>query len=109
MDPLANPAFILFSAVSPMLIAFIKQSGWSAQINALVALVCYIVIGVAGAIVSGEELTLDNAVALIAVATAVGTVAYQLIWSNIGVGATDGPSVEERLATVHEPFQGLAS
>jgi ABC-type uncharacterized transport system permease subunit len=97
MDPLTNPAFVLFSAISPMLIAFVKQSGWSAQVNAIVALVCYIVIGIAGAIVSGEALTLENAVALIAVATAVGTVAYQLIWSNIGVGASEGPSVEERL------------
>lgn len=97
MDPLTNPAFVLFAAVSPLLISFIKQSGWSPQVNSLVALACYIVVGIAGALVSGEELTAENAVALIAVATAVGTVAYQLVWSNLGVGSTEGPSIEERL------------
>jgi len=93
MDPLSNPAFIIFASISPLLIAFIKQSGWSAQINALVAFACYVVVGIAGVLVSGEDLTIENAVQLIAVATVVGSAAYGLIWSNIG-GET---SLDERL------------
>lgn len=97
MDPLTNPAFLVFSALSPLLIAFLKQSGWSRSVNALIALVCYIIVGAAAAVLSGEELTLENAVTLIAVATTVGTVAYNLIWSNIGASTPDGPSFETRL------------
>lgn len=84
MDPLSNPALIIFSALSPLLIAFIKQSGFPQSVNAIIALVCYVIVGIAGAVLSGEELTVENAVALIAVATTIGTVAYQLIWSNVG-------------------------
>lgn len=95
-----NPAFILFAAVSPLLIAFIKQSGFSSQINAIIALLCYIIVGAAGVIVSGEALTLENAVQLIAVATVVGTAAYNLIWSNIGVTSEGAPSLDEKLTEV---------
>jgi len=96
MDPFNNTAFIVFAAISPLLIAFIKQSGWSTQVNALIAFACYVIVGVAGMLLSGEELTIENAVQLIAVATVVGSAAYGLIWSNIG-GET---SVDERLTDV---------
>ena len=94
VDPLANPAFIIFSAIAPMLIALIKQSGFSRQANALVALGAYVVVGIAGVFFSGEELTAENAVALIAVATTVGTVSYGLVWNNLGSGEE---SVETKL------------
>lgn len=97
MDPLTNTAFIVFAAVSPLLISFIKQSGFSRQVNALIALVCYILVGILGVILSGEALTLENAVNLITVATLVGSAAYRLIWDNIG--SDDGPSLEERLTS----------
>lgn len=93
MDPLTNPAFIIFAAVSPLLIALVKQSGLSSQANALIALACYVVVGILGAILSGDPLTLENAVALIATATVVGSAAYGLIWSNIGGDV----SVDDRL------------
>jgi len=84
MDPLTNPAYIIFAAISPLLIAFVKQAGLSKQANALIALACYIVIGLLGAVLSGDPLTLENAVALIATATVVGSAAYGLIWNNLG-------------------------
>ena len=102
MDVTTNTAFIVFAAISPLLIAFIKQSGWSTQVNALIALVCYVIVGIAGVLVSGEELTLENTVNLIAIATVVGSAAYGLIWSNIG-GET---SVDERLTTVTSLVKG---
>ena len=99
MDPNLNPALIIFAAISPLLIAFIKQSGFSPQANAVIALACYIVVGILGAVLSGEELTLENAVSLIAIVTVVGTAAYNLVWSNLMVGTDDSPSLDERLTT----------
>jgi len=97
MDPLTNPAFLLFSAISPLLISFAKQSGWSRQVNALVALVCYVVVGLVAALLSGEPLTLENATALIAVATVVGSAAYHLVWDNLGASNDLQLSLDDRL------------
>jgi len=97
MDPSANTAFIIFSAIAPLLIAFVKQSGWSRQVNAIVALVCYILVGVAGVLLSGQELTVENAVELIATATVVGSAAYKLVWDNLGASTDTDPSLDERL------------
>lgn len=94
-----NPAFIIFVAFSPLLISFLKQKGWSSQVNALIALVCYILVGLAGAVMSGEALTIENAVPLIAVTTLIGTAAYNLIWSNLGVTGDGAASIEDRLTS----------
>lgn len=96
MDPLTNPAFLIFSALAPMLIALVKQTGLPRQANALIAFASYIVVGIAGAFMSGEEFTAENAVTFIAVATTVGTVAYNLVWTNLG----SDESVEARLNDV---------
>lgn len=96
MDPITNPAFIMFAAISPLLIAFVKQSGWSTQVNSLIALGCYIVVGVVGVLLSGESLSIENAVSLIAIATVVGSSAYNLIWDNLMSGP-EAPSLDERL------------
>lgn len=97
MDVSTNTAFVIFSAVAPLLIAFVKQSGFSRQVNALIALACYIVVGIAGVLVSGESLTIENAVNLIAIATVVGSAAYALIWSNIGASEDGDVSLDEKL------------
>lgn len=104
-DPTNNPAYVIFAAISPLLIAFVKQSGFSRQINAFIAFGCYVVIGLLGALLSGEPLTIENAVRLVAVTTVVGSAAYSLIWSNIG--ATDEkPSVEERITNATSIVKG---
>lgn len=95
MDPTTNTAFVIFAAVSPLLIAFVKQSGFTRQVNALIALACYVIVGVVGVLLSGEPLTVENAVALIATATVVGSAAYNLVWNNIG--GDDAPTLDERL------------
>lgn len=97
MDATTNTAFVIFAAIAPLLIAFIKQSGFTRQVNALIALVCYIVVGIAGVLLSGEALTVENAVSLIATATVVGSAAYGLIWNNIGSSGEGVPSLDERL------------
>jgi hypothetical protein len=97
MDPFSNPAYIIFAAVSPLLIALVKQSGLSSQVNALIAFACYVVVGILGMLLSGEALTIENAVPLIAIATVVGSAAYGLIWSNLGAGDAGTMSIDDRL------------
>ena len=106
MVPEVNPAFIIFAAISPLLIAFVKQSGLSRQINALIALGCYIVVGILGALLSGTPLILENAVALIATATVVGSAAYNLVWSNIGTTTEDDLSLDDRLTMATSFIKG---
>lgn len=100
MDPLTNPAYLVFAAIAPMLIALVKQSGLPTQANAVIAVIGYIVVGVAGAFMAGEELNAENIVTFIAVATVVGTAAYSLLWSNLGKQTVVDTSVEERLNDV---------
>jgi hypothetical protein len=91
-DPLTNTAFIIFAALCPMLIAVVKQQGWSSQVNSLVALGCYIVIGMLGALLSGYAFTLENVVPMITVGTVVGSAAYNLFWAQLG-----SPSIDARI------------
>lgn len=97
MDPLTNPALIIFSLILPLLISFVKQAGWNSSVNSLIALICYVVVGVAATVVSGEELNLENAVQLIGLVTVFGTVAYNLFWKNFGSSTEGGASFEDRL------------
>lgn len=101
-----NPALLIFAAISPLLISFIKQAGFSRQVNALIALACYIIVGIVGVVFSGEELTVENAVQLIVVVTTVGTVAYNLIWSNIGASTDAGESIEQKLTEATSFIKG---
>ena len=95
MDPLTNPAFLVFAAIAPMIIALVKQSGLPRQANAIIAVIGYIVVGVAGAFMAGEELTAENLVTFITVATVTGTAAYNLLWKNLG--SDEDTSVEHQL------------
>jgi len=106
MESLSNPAFLIFSAIAPLLISFVKQSGWSRQVNALIALLCYVVVGIAGALMSGAPLTLENAVELITVATVVGSAAYGLVWNNIGTSADGDLSLDDRLTAATSIIKG---
>jgi hypothetical protein len=106
MDPMTNSIFIIFSAISPLLISFVKQSGFSRQVNAIIALICYVIVGFLGMLFSGEELSLENAVTLIAVATVVGSAAYNLFWNNLGMSDDTGTSVESRLTAATSLVKG---
>lgn len=106
MDPAANPAFIIFSALMPLLIALVKQSGWSSSANALIALGAYIVVGALAAVMSGEPVTAENAVSLIATATVVGSAAYQLVWRNLGAGPNGSGSLDDRLTEATSIVRG---
>jgi hypothetical protein len=97
LDPTQNAAFIIFAAISPLLIAFVKQQGFTSQVNALIALACYFIVGIGGALLAGVPLALENVTQLIAIATIIGTAAYNVVWSNLMVTAEGVLSLDQRL------------
>ena len=97
LTPEQNAAFLLFLFFVPPLVALIKQAKFPQQVNALIAQAVYIVVGVGAAIWSGIPVNFQNAMPLIAIATVVGTAAYKLIWSQIGVDKPGDPSVDDRI------------
>ena len=105
-DPLTNPAYVIFVAISPLLFALFKQSGFPRQTNALIALIGYVVVGFVGALLSGEPMTLENAVDFIAVATVVGSAAYALIWNNLGAVNDQALSLDQRLTAATSIIRG---
>lgn len=90
VDPLTNPAIVVFAAILPLLTAVIQQRHWPTQVNALIAFIAYVVVGVAGAFLSGEPMTAENLIQFVGVVSVVGTVAYNMLWSNIGVTNAEG-------------------
>lgn len=84
MDPLTNPVVITFSALAPILVALLKQSGWGPAANAGIAFAVYIAVGVVGALASEGKPTLETLVPWVASVTVIGTVAYNIFWSKLG-------------------------
>ena len=95
MDPFTNPVVLVFAALLPLLIAFVKQSGWSTSANAGIALACYVAVGVVGAIAVSGTPTLETIVPWVTTVTLVGKVAYDLFWSKLG--GTGDASFDARL------------
>jgi hypothetical protein len=86
--------------VLPPLIAVLKQTGWSPQVNALIALLVYAVVGVAAAFIELGTPVMDDPLQMINFIAKVGisgTFAYKLFWSNLGKTTENAPSVEERI------------
>jgi len=97
MDPLTDPAYLLFASVMPIFVALFKQSGLPSSANAIVALVVYIVVGAAAVILSGEPVTADNLIPAITTMTVVGSAAYGIFWNQIGAADGEGESFDSRL------------
>ena len=95
MDPFTNPVVLGFAALLPLLIALVKQSGWSTSANAGLALACYIAVGIVGAIATTGVPTLETIVPWVTTVTLVGKVAYDLFWSKLG--GTGDASFDARL------------
>jgi len=102
MDPITgNPAFVIFAAFVPLLVAFVKQEKFTSQVNSLIALGCYFVVGILGALTTNGPFTLTNVVSLITVVTLVGTAAYNLFWSQVG----GDDSVDQRITQATSVFR----
>jgi len=106
LEGVDNAALVMFAAVLPLLIALVKQSKFSPQANAVIALLIYVVVGILGALLSGVEPTIENAVQFVTVVATVGTVAYKLFWENLGVTSEGAPSIEQRVQDSTSVFKG---
>lgn len=80
-----DPALILVGLLMPPFVALIKQSGFSQQINAAIALVVYLAATIVYLWYQGIPITLDSYAANATALTVVGLAAYKMFWSGLGV------------------------
>ena len=104
MDPLSNPVVILFAAVLPLLISFLKQTGFTSSQNAMIAFACYVAVGVVGSIAASGVPTWESIVEWIASVTVIGRVAYGMVWSKLGGSGEE--SLDARLTAATSIFRG---
>lgn len=104
MDPFTNPAVLGFAALLPLVIAFVKQSGWSSSANAGLALAVYVAVGIVGAVATAGVPTLETIVPWVTTVTLVGKVAYDLFWSKLG--GTGDASFDARLTAATSVVKG---
>ncbi len=97
LDPQQGAAFLLIALILPVVIALVKQSGFSSQINSLIALAVYAAFAVVGVLVSNIPLTYENLIPLIIVAALAGRLAYSMFWSQVGSQPDGTGSIDERL------------
>lgn len=67
----------------PVLVSFIKQEHFPDQVNAIIALAVYALVGVAAVLVTGQTFDMNNIVPTVTLFTVEGTVAYQLFWKTL--------------------------
>lgn len=97
LDPQQGAAFLLIALILPVIIALVKQSGFSSQVNSLIALAVYAIFAVVGVLVSNVPLTYENIVPLAIVAALAGRLAYSMFWSQVGADDNGDNSIDERL------------
>jgi hypothetical protein len=79
---------LFVSLFIPIVVSFIKREHFPNAWNAIIALVVYVVAGIAAVIVSGQPFLLTNIVPSVSLFVIGGTAAYQLFWKNL---ETSGP------------------
>ena len=99
LDPAQGAAFLIAALILPVVIALVKQAGFSSQVNSLIALACYAVFAVVGVLVSNIPLTAENLIPLTIAAALAGRLAYSMVWSQIGSDADGNGSIDERITT----------
>jgi Na+/pantothenate symporter len=82
LDPTTVEASIAFFV--PILVALLKQTGFPAGYNAVIAVVVYVVFGVLSVVAQGQTFDLNNIVPSVTIFVTVGTVAYTAFWRNVG-------------------------
>ena len=93
-----DPALVLLGLFMPPIVAIIKQSGFSQQINSAVALVVYLVATILWLWVRGEPISFASYTANAATLTVVGLTAYKMFWSGLGID----PVITEKTSVVRD-------
>lgn len=68
----------------PLLVSILKRENFSSPVNALIAVVVYVIVGLMSVLVSGQTLSINNIVPAVTIFVGGGTIAYQLFWKNWG-------------------------
>ena len=90
MDTL-DPTLALLGLVMPPIVALIKQSGFSKQVNSIIALVVYAAATLLYMNFHGIPIDLNSFATNATVLTVVGLTAYKMFWSAIGGGGDGTP------------------
>lgn len=80
-----DPALVLLGLFMPPIVAIIKQSGFTNQVNSAIALIVYLVATVLWLWVRGEPITFASYTANAATLTVVGLTAYKMFWNGLGI------------------------
>jgi len=97
LDPQQGAAFLLIALILPVVIALVKQSGFSTQVNSIIALIVYAAFAAVGILVSGIELKYENLVPLAIAAALAGRLAYGMFWSKIGASPDGTNGLDARI------------
>lgn len=73
---------LLLGLLLPVIVSVIKQEHFANAINAIIALVVYIIFGLAAVLATGQTFDMNNVVPTVTLFVTEGTVAYQLFWKN---------------------------
>ncbi len=104
MTPIAIETLVAFFI--PLLVAVLKKSSYPAIYNAAIALVVYVVAGVAAVVVSGQTIDANNLIPTISIFVVAGTAAYQhvVVLLEVTQERVDGRKVQpQRIGQVACP------
>ena len=92
-----DPVLVLLGLFMPPIVAVIKQSGFSQQVNSLIALVVYLVATILWLWIRNEPITFASYTANATTLTVVGLTAYKMFWGGLGIDPplTEATSVKK--------------
>lgn len=97
LNPAQGAAFLLAALILPLVVSLVKQSGFTSQVNALIALAVYAAFAVLGAVFAGIPIVAENIVPLAIAAAVAGRLAYSMFWSLIGGDEQGNGSIDDRV------------
>lgn len=97
LDPTQGAAFLIAALLMPLIIAVVKQPGFPAWANSVIALIIYAVFGILGAVFAGIPLVTENIVPLVIAAAVAGRLAYSMFWSLVGGDDVGNGSIDDRI------------
>lgn len=106
LDPEQGAAFLIATLLLPLLVSVLKQSGFSTQVNAIIALVVYVAFAILGAALADVPLTYENLTPLVVAAIVAGRAAYSMFWSLIGGDDQGNGSIDDRLTDATSVVKG---
>ncbi len=77
-------ADILLAAFVPLVVGVLKQKGFGSSLNAFIAILVYVLFGIAAVATQNEPFDINNIVPSVGTFVTVGRAAYYAFWKNVG-------------------------